>query len=381
MVPRYTRRQFFRVAGGGALGCAAVPAARAAEGGAEYENPLPRWRGFNLIGFFNALGAERHSRGRVRPDDCRWIRQMGFNFVRLPMDYWFWVDSDQRETRRMDPEAVMNIDENALKSVDRAVEVARENDLHVSLNFHRAPGYCVNNQDREPFSLWQDQRAQKACVHHWKVFAERYKDVPADELSFNLVNEPRRPKKGRMTAATYADVMNRAAEAIWSVSPERTIIVDGLTWAHEPVDGLVDSGMAQAVHGYVPMRISHYRASWVHGSEDWPKPTWPLKNRQGKVVYDRSRLEDYYRPWGELVKKGVGVHCGELGCYKHTPHDVFLAWMEDILQILHHYDIGYALWNFRGPFGVLDSGRDDVHYEDWHGHKLDRKLLDLLQRY
>jgi hypothetical protein len=30
---------------------------------------------------------------------------------------------------------------------------------------------------------------------------------------------------------------------------------------------------------------------------------------------------------------------------------------------------------------VMDSGRADVQYEDFRGHKLDRKMLDLLQRY
>jgi endoglucanase len=39
------------------------------------------------------------------------------------------------------------------------------------------------------------------------------------------------------------------------------------------------------------------------------------------------------------------------------------------------------MWNFRGSIGVLDSERADVHYEDFEGHKLDRQLLDLLQRY
>jgi endoglucanase len=29
---------------------------------------------------------------------------------------------------------------------------------------------------------------------------------------------------------------------------------------------------------------------------------------------------------------------------------------------------------------VLNSGRSDVAYEDWHGYKLDRKLLNLLQK-
>ena len=39
------------------------------------------------------------------------------------------------------------------------------------------------------------------------------------------------------------------------------------------------------------------------------------------------------------------------------------------------------MWNFRGSFGILDSDRKDVQYEDFNGHKLDRKMLELLQKY
>jgi hypothetical protein len=81
-----------------------------------------------------------------------------------------------------------------------------------------------------------------------------------------------------------------------------------------------------------------------------------------------------------LAKQGVGVHCGECGCWNKTPHDVFLAWFSDLLGILHDNSIGFALWEFSGDFGLLDSRRTDVAYEDWHGHKLDRKLLELLQK-
>ncbi len=31
-------------------------------------------------------------------------------------------------------------------------------------------------------------------------------------------------------------------------------------------------------------------------------------------------------------------------------------------------------------FAVFDSGRTDIALEDWHGHKLDRRLLTLLQK-
>ena len=42
------------------------------------------------------------------------------------------------------------------------VELGQRYGLHVSLNFHRAPGYCINNPQREPFVLWSDRRAEDA---------------------------------------------------------------------------------------------------------------------------------------------------------------------------------------------------------------------------
>ena len=73
----------------------------------------------------------------------------------------------------------------------------------------------------------------------------------------------------------------------------------------------------------------------------------------------------------------------------YPPPEPFNLWkdQEPLDAFCHHWEtfarryrgIGFALWNFRGAFGVLDSGRADGVYEDWHGHKLDRKLLDLLK--
>ena len=65
---------------------------------------------------------------------------------------------------------------------------------------------------------------------------------------------------------------------------------------------------------------------------------------------------------------------------KHLIH-VFLAWFGDVIDILTQHKIGYALWNFRGDFGILDSRRTDIEYTDWYGHKLDSKLLELLKKY
>jgi hypothetical protein len=87
-----------------------------------------------------------------------------------------------------------------------------------------------------------------------------------------------------------------------------------------------------------------------------------------------------FRPWGDLAELGVPIHFGEMGCYKHTSPEVVLAWFDDTLSVLNDLHTGWALWNFRGPFGILDTERFGTKFEDWHGHQLDRALLNLLQK-
>jgi endoglucanase len=53
--------------------------------------------------------------------------------------------------------------------------------------------------------------------------------------------------------------------------------------------------------------------------------------------------------------------------------------MRDCLANWKEAGWGWALWNFRGSFGILDSGRSDGAYESWRGHKLDRAMLTVLQ--
>ena len=383
MTPGNSRRDFLKAAGLSAAAAAihGVPAAGGQQQAGPAQTTIPRWRGFNLLSFFQAMSRGDRSDGLVSEDDCRWIRDWGFDFIRLPMDYWLWIDSDWQKTRRLRPDDVFKINQSALEQVDRTVDLGKKYGLHVSLNFHRAPGWCINDREREPFSLWKDKPAEDAFVFHWELFAKRYRGVAASDLSLNLVNEAPRPREGFMSREDYCRVMTRATEAIRAVSPDRPVIIDGLSVGNEPVDEMIPTGVAQSVHAYWPGQISHYRASWVDRSASFPEPTWPLLNRDGSVKMGRAEMEKHYAPWGELARKGVGVHCGEAGCYNKTPYDVFTAWLTDVMEILKGHGIGYALWNFRGSFGLLDSGRKDVEYEDWHGHQLDRRLLTLLQKH
>ena len=152
-------------------------------------------------------------------------------------------------------------------------------------------------------------------------------------------------------------MVKRLVEAIRAEDPNRLIIADGLRWGNKPVPSLAELKVAQSTRGYQPSRISHYQASWVQGSDKWPEPTWPLTVKPGDV-WDKERLRrEQIEPWKALENQGVGVHVGECGAFNRTPHKVTLAWLRDCLELWKEAGWGWALWNFRGSFGILDSGR------------------------
>ncbi|MGI9541826.1 MAG: glycoside hydrolase family 5 protein, partial [Cyclobacteriaceae bacterium] len=166
---------------------------------------------------------------------------------------------------------------------------------------------------------------------------------------------------------------------IRGVNSDHLIIADGNNVGRDVIPEIVDLDIGQSCRGYNPGIISHYKAPWAYKDpENLPEPVWP--GQVGDQYLSRAMLEKMYQPWIDLKNQGVGVHCGECGCWNKTPHDVFLAWFADVLDILTTNGIGFALWEFRGSFGLIDSGREDVDYEDWFGHKLDRKLLTLLMK-
>ncbi len=322
------------------------------------QHVLPRWRGFNLLDMFTM-----RSKGDFPADDFKMIRDFGFDFVRFPMVYRLWIqDGDDYK-----------INEAMLEKIDRGVDLALKNNLHVSLNFHRAPGYSVNREFKEPKNLWKDPEPLRAFCFHWQMLAKRYAGISSKKLSIDLVNEPAAIGP-LMSRSDHERVVRTVVAAIRDVSPDRLIIADGMSYGNIPAPELSDLNIAQSTRAYQPMFITHCGASWVN-SQDYPDPGWPAHG------WDRKRLEKHYKPWIDLAKSGVGVHCGEGGVYNKTPHDITLRWFRDVLEILTENNIGLAVWNFRGSFGIMDSGRKDVEYEDFHGHKLDRKLLNLLQEF
>lgn len=292
----------------------------------------------------------------------------GFNFVRVPTDYRFW-------TKDFD---YFHPDESVFEVLDSYLPVLAERGLHMSLNLHRAPGYCINGNELEKHNLWKDELAQDAFVFTWESFARRYKGVNSGSLSFDLLNEPPDVGQYGFTRDIHAEVMRRTVGAIREIDADREIVLNGIGGGHYAIPELSDLGVTHSGRGYQPMTVSHYHAGWFAPSMAFDPPIYPGSN-WNNLIWDKEQIRTLYEPWREVERSGSRVHIGEFGCYNQTPNDVALRWFQDLFELYREFKWGFAFWNFEGAFGIINHGRPGANWKAIDGYQVDADLFDLVK--
>jgi len=85
-----------------------------------------------------------------------------------------------------------------------------------------------------PQHIWLTEFEQKKSVRdgfneQWRLIAEELKDIPEDNLVFNLLNEPEFEYfKGGNARKTWEKWTTQTVDVIRAISPERTIIIEGI---------------------------------------------------------------------------------------------------------------------------------------------------------
>ncbi|MBS7614865.1 cellulase family glycosylhydrolase [Candidatus Bathyarchaeota archaeon] len=343
--------------------------------------------------------------------DMALLSEWGFNFVRLPVDYMFFENDDNPGI----------YDEKKLAYVDRAVSWGEKYDVHVNLDMHELPGYGISqvasDQMYKPL-LWDNEELLKRSENIWRMFAKRYCSK-GEFLSFNLINEP------IAEMSLYKRFVERMINAIREIDVDRRIFVDGCDVSRTPVQNLKHENVWQSFHMYEPMWVTHYGASWFpagyiyeSGCYIYDEPAlypgvpprmekyldrlpsdrhlrWLHPRDQALIRHlkdffsryagkkiDKKWLEDWMMPWFDFAKKSnTPIHCGELGVYAlRIERKSQLNWYRDVLDVLKKHNVGWALWNFRGPFGPVNDGRPDFPKEKLAGEDyFDPELLKILQ--
>jgi len=121
----------------------------------------------------------------VTREDIHFIKQSGFNSVRVPFSYRLFV-SDA---------TVPNLEGPGYELLDRVVDWCRRESLYVILDMHAAPGgQTGDNIDDSwgyPF-LFESSESQELTVNLWRKIAARYRDQTT-VIGYDLLNEPIAP--------------------------------------------------------------------------------------------------------------------------------------------------------------------------------------------
>jgi aryl-phospho-beta-D-glucosidase BglC (GH1 family) len=324
-----------------------------------------QWIGFN----FQWMTSWQDG-GSAAPSDLKaldFLQRHGFNFARLACDYRFWTNGFDYKSLRSE----------GLDPIDQYLQDCQDRNIHFSLNVHRAPGYCINRPEIEKHNLWQDIEAQDGFVFQWENFARRYKGVPAEELSFDLINEPPDIGQFGMTREVHEALIRRTFAAIRAIDAQRPIVIDGLEGGHIAMPELADLDVTHSGRGYQPMPVSHQGANWWDGWKGY-EAVYPGGDWWGQE-WNKDALRAFYQPWRDVQAMGRPIHIGEFGCYNKTPNDVALRWFEDLVGLFREFGWGWGLWNFEGAFGIVNHGRPDAVYELMDGYRVDRELFEILK--
>lgn len=324
------------------------------------------WRGANVVSMFLAPWSDADPFIRtqsVEEHEFALLEKCGLNFARLPIDYRFVLSPDDWEHWL----------EDGLAKVDAAVEHGRRHHVHVMLCLYRAPGFSIYHLEAlgRPQTLNADPRAQAAFRRIWREFARRYRGIPNSELSFNPVNEP-----VQFTTGQFVKVFGETIDEIRKEDPHRLVMLDGNGCARVPVAHFFNVPFTgQCFRGYEPGRFTHYG---VRGHFAAVRPHWPRdgNDRAMRWIPDSQAKNNAAL---DCIPKGYPVMIGEFGCFSQMDHESTLKFMENYFDSWRRRGYGWAIWDYDGPFGFVDSGRPDAEYVEIMGRKVDRKMLELLR--
>lgn len=118
----------------------------------------------------------------ITQDDIRFIKQSGFNSVRVPFSYRLFVSEAEPQ----------KLEGAGYRLLDNVVAWCRKEGLYVILDMHAAPGgQTGDNIDDSwgyPF-LFESAESQDLTVSIWRKIAARYRDEPT-VIGYDLLNEP-----------------------------------------------------------------------------------------------------------------------------------------------------------------------------------------------
>ena len=337
-------------------------------------------RGTNLSHWLSQSEERGEARKQhIQEDDFERLEQLGFDFVRIPIDeVQFWDEEGNKL-----PEA--------WKLLTNALDLAQKHHLRAIVDLHIIRSHyfnAVNEGEQAANTLFTSEKAQQDLINLWYQLSDFLKERSNDWVAYEFMNEPVADEHEQ-----WNDLVAKVHKALREREPQRTLVIGSNRWqGHETMKFLKvpegDKNIILSFHYYNPMILTHRGAWWTPLGQYKGKVNYPgvLVSKEDyeaapeaikadlkpytEQVWDINMIRAQFKDAIEAAKKyDLQLFCGEWGVYEPVDRELAYNWTRDMLTVFDEFNIAWTTWCYDADFGFWDQQR--------HSFK-DRPLVELL---
>ena len=314
--------------------------------------------GVNLGGWISQFDHcdKEHFDTFIREEDIQKIAGLGYDHVRVPVDYNVLEDEDGNPL------------EEGFGYLEKCREWCSVYGLNMLIDLHECYGYSFDplKKDMDRRRFFFDEELQARFLKLWERIANRFKEWP-EQVAFEPLNE--------VVLAEVADAWNRLlgryVRLMRSIAPDSWLVVGGVQYNNvlsvPLLDVPVDSHIVYNFHCYEPMVFTHQGAYWMEGMPLDFRITYPRTLDQYRQITRELAtvvpgaifkkdipeigpefFENIFQPAiAKAQKDNVPLYCGEFGVIDLADEESIQRWLNDIQLAFEKYRIGHARWNYK----------------------------------
>ena len=329
-------------------------------------------KGVNLGGWISQFKEYdvNHFKSFITEKDIREIASLGFDHVRVPVDYNVLEDEQG------------NVMESGFRYLEDCRAWAEKYNLNMLIDLHECFGYSFDplKKDMDRKRFFYDKDLQDRFFRLWRTIAGRFKDYP-DQVAFEPLNEVVLFE----VKDAWNDILARYIKLIRSIAPKSYIVVGGVFYNSvmtvKMLNVPVDERIVYNFHCYEPTVFTHQGAYWQETMPldfriSYPRPVSEYRAKHEEIFNDKDSavfmdgvtemgegfFERIFEPALRKARQdGVALYCGEYGVIDKADNESKILWLLDINRAFDKYNIGRALWNYKEKdFGLVDASFESI---------------------
>lgn len=272
--------------------------------------------------------------------DIRYLAENGFNFTRVQFGLATLTYPDH-----LNSADYVNLNE--LKSLDELVTWGMKYGVHIQLANFSIPGRgnegYFNGELYTDDQYYPTEKEWETLKQYWVMIATRYKDIPSDYLTFDLMNEWHPDNNGKLS--DFTKHWSEIIAAIHQVDPNR-VLCASFDSDLNAAKAIAKLGVCIEYHAYIPRDLTA-------NDDNSEKKTWPYTDSKGKK-WTINDVWDDIQPFYNLAKQSnVGFMISEWDIWSKCPENTVVSYTRDMVKMFADHNLAWCQFELSGPKNII----------------------------